>query len=107
MSKERIEPWDSVRRRWQDSHAWDGLESIPIETARNEVLDLCDGIDAWRQRAEAGEAQLAAVPMDALRRWFENSAAFCDKGFGVYTQLDAARDSDAIGAWLEQSKGQP
>jgi hypothetical protein len=53
-----IQAWESVRQRWQpDSHVWDGVESIPIETARNEVLDLCDGIDAMRQRAEAAEAE--------------------------------------------------
>jgi hypothetical protein len=59
-----IQAWESVRQRWQpDSHVWDGVESIPIETARNEILDLCDGIDAMRQRAEAAEAVLK------LRNW--------------------------------------
>ncbi len=61
---DKIRSWDSVRRRWMpDSHVWDGLKTIPIETARNEVLDLCDGIDQLRaalaaatQRADAAEA---------------------------------------------------
>lgn len=57
-----LQAWDFVRRRWQpESHVWDGFDSIPIETARNEVLDLCDGIDYWRKRAEAAEAALPLV----------------------------------------------
>lgn len=74
---DKTQPWESVRRRWQpDSHVWDGLDSIPIETARNEVLDLCDGIDAMRQRAEAAETK-------------------CDIAYGEATRANA-RENDAI-----------
>lgn len=59
---ETIQPWDMVRRRWEpDSHTWYGMESIPIETARNEILDLCDGIDAANHALAVERNQIAKL----------------------------------------------
>lgn len=103
-----LQPWFFVRQRWQpESHVWDGFASIPIETARNEILDLCDGIDHWRKRVEAAEASLAAAPLDALRTAVDLARVTLlhrtDRGTGA----DAAAVA-AAARWLaERGEGQP
>jgi hypothetical protein len=58
--------WQIIQTRWEpDSPVWQGLDSIPIETARNEILDLCDAVTAATQRAEAAEQRLLALQVDA------------------------------------------
>ena len=52
-------------------------------------------------RAEAAEAQLAAVPVDELRRWKEHSSVGSEVSAMRYDRDKAWRDHDAIRYWLD------
>ncbi len=59
---------------------------------------------AWlaeKRRALAAEAQLAAVPVDELRRWKEHSSVGSEVSAMRYDRDKAWRDHDAIRYWLD------
>lgn len=72
--------------------AQDALGWVPVE----ELIDT-------RKRLEAAEAALAAVPVDALRRWMWHST----RGEQYATGENSDRDYEAIEAWLMRVKVQP
>lgn len=53
------------------------------------------------KRAEEAEAQLAAVPVDELRRWKEHSSVGSEVSAMRYDRDKAWRDHDAIRYWLD------
>ncbi len=89
----------------------------PLGMARaieRHVLAERAALAAATARAEAAErdardvrAWADAVPVEAIRRYFYNSAALLDMDYSAYSQIEAAGDSEAVGVWLEQSEVQP
>ena len=54
----------------------------------------------WKQRAEAAEAKLAAVPMDAIRRYFDHSDAYAAVQADTYEMHEGMNDCQQIAEWL-------
>ena len=56
--------------------------------------------EEWRQRAEAAEAALVAVPMEAIRRYFDHSDAYAAVQADTYEMHEGMNDCQQIAEWL-------
>ena len=101
-------------QRWDDLTPEELRAQLAAVTARAEAaevaareqaernlhnIDLCTQAlqqrDEWRKRAEAAEAALAAVPVEALKRTLLT---------GYRTDAQITADADAINAWLGEAQ---
>jgi len=71
---------------------WAFLDTV---TQRSNIDLWLAELEQWKTRAEAAEAALAAVPVEALRRTWQRDIH------------DDPADADAIDQWLAQPEVQP
>ena len=100
--------WQIIQKRWEpDSPVWRGLDSIPIETARNEIMDLCDAIVAATQRAEAAEAQAMELRL-ALGATVERAnrlAIWADRfGADQWRRGNAGKEPQEFDEWQKETQ---
>lgn len=77
------------------------LEYTPITDPLPAVV-RAEEVAALRARVAELERQLDAVPVDAIRRYFEHSDAYRDVRNGKYEPEQGLLDCQSIAEWLDQ-----
>lgn len=91
--------------KWEDAMQSLRAERQRAEAAEKDANELRADNEMnahYATRALHAEAALAAVPVDAIRRYFEHSDAYRDVRNGKYEPEQGLLDCQSIAEWLDQ-----
>ena len=100
-----VMPAEKLERWWRQKEApYSELSDKERESDRHQADKILavvqPALAAANARAEAAERELAAVPMEAIRRYFDHSDAYAAVQADTYEMHEGMNDCQQIAEWL-------